>query len=195
MKMKTNVNRLIGYARVSTEGQDLACQLKRLKKSGCERIFQEKKSGKNIEGRAELRKALAALKHGDMLLATVGDRVARDPLDMLIILNTVRKAGATLWLLDEAFIDKSSETDDLVAYVNGWSSRQQRLKILVNTAAGRERARERGVKFGRKPKLSPRARKIVVERRANGETCACIAKDLGVSESTVLRASAARPPC
>ena len=58
---------------------------------------------------------------------------------------------------------------------------------MENTAHGRELARQRGVKFGRKPKLGPREREIVVERRAKGETCARIARDLGVSESTVAR--------
>lgn len=179
--------RLIGYARVSTEAQDLAYQIERLKKAGCERIFQEKRSGKNTDDRPELHRLLATLQKGDRLFATVGDRVARDPLHLLLILHAVRKAGATLQLLDEAFVDTSSETDDLVAYLYGWAARQHRLRILYNTALGRERAKQRGVKFGRPSKLGSREREIIAQRRAAGETCGRIAKSFGVSEATVYR--------
>lgn len=179
--------RLIGYARVSTEAQDLAYQIDRLKRAGCAEIFQEKRSGKNTDDRPELHRLLAALQKGDTLFATVGDRVARDPLDMLLILHAVRKAGATLQLLDEAFVDTSSETDDLIAYLYGWAARQHRLRILYNTAAGRERARQRGVKFGRPSKLGPREREMIAQRRAAGESCGRIARAFGVSESTISR--------
>jgi DNA invertase Pin-like site-specific DNA recombinase len=179
--------RLIGYARVSTEAQDLAYQIDRLEKAGCQLIFQEKRSGKNTDDRPELHRLLAALQKGDTLFATVGDRVARDPLDMLLILHAVRKAGAKLQLLDEAFVDTSSETDDLIAYLYGWAARQHRLRILYNTAAGRERAKQRGVKFGRPCKLGPQERQKVVELREQGKTCGWIARAFGVSESTVAR--------
>ncbi|KXG87592.1 recombinase family protein [Agrobacterium bohemicum] len=178
---------IYGYARVSTEAQDLAYQLERLRKAGCECVFHEKRSGKNTTDRPELHRLLVTLKAGDTLLATVGDRVARDPLDMLLILNTVRNAGATLRLLDEAFVDTFSETDDLIAYVYGWAARQHRLKILYNTAAGRERAKQRGVKFGRPRKLGPKEREMVAARRAKGEPCGRIARAFGVSESTIHR--------
>lgn len=179
--------RIVGYARVSTAGQDLAYQLKRLEDAGCNVIYQEKRSGKSANDRPELNALLTGLGAGDTLFATVSDRLARDPLDMVNILFAVKKVGARLRLLDEPLIDTVSDMADVVAYLMGWAGRLQRQRILENTAHGRELARARGVKFGRKPKLSPRARKIVIERRAKGETCAHIARDLGVSESTVLR--------
>lgn len=177
----------LGYARVSTAGQDLAYQLKRLEEAGCDLIYQEKRSGKNANERPELAKLLASLDAGDTLFATVSDRLARDPLDMVNILFAVKKVGARLRLLDEPLIDTVSDMADVVAYLMGWAGRLQRQRILENTAHGRELARARGVKFGRKPKLSPRARKIVSERRAKGEPCARLAKEFGVSESTISR--------
>lgn len=179
--------KILGYARVSTAGQDLAYQLKRLEDAGCDAIYQEKRSGKNTNERPELNRLLASLGAGDTLFATVSDRLARDPLDMVNILFAVKKVGARLRLLDEPLIDTVSDMADVVAYLMGWAGRLQRQRILENTAHGRELARARGVKFGRKPKLSPRARKVVIERRARGETCARIATDLGVSESTINR--------
>ncbi|SOC48176.1 DNA invertase Pin-like site-specific DNA recombinase [Rhizobium subbaraonis] len=178
---------IYGYARVSTETQDLAYQLDRLQKAGCEQIFHEKRSGKNTADRLELRRLLAHLERGDVMLATASDRVARDPLDLVQILNTVKAAGAGLRLLDEPFIDTTSEMADLIAFMVGWAARWHRRRILENTAQGRELARQRGVKFGRKPKLDLSARKIAIERRANGEGCAEIAVDFGVSESTIRR--------
>lgn len=179
--------KVIGYARVSTAGQDLAYQLKRLDEAGCDVIYQEKRSGKNTNDRPELNALLASLQAGDALLATVSDRLARDPLDMVHILFAVKKVGARLRLLDEPLIDTVSDMADVVAYLMGWAGRLQRQRILENTAHGRELARQRGVKFGRKPKLDARARKVVMERRAKGETCARIARDFGVSESTIRR--------
>ncbi|TCQ17473.1 recombinase family protein [Rhizobium sp. PP-CC-3G-465] len=93
--------RYLGYARVSTQGQDLAYQLKKLQAAGCVTIFHEKRSGKSRDGRPELAKLLKLLQPGDVVLATVTDRIARDPLDMLNILSTVKGAGAGLRLLDE----------------------------------------------------------------------------------------------
>lgn len=181
--------RIIGYARVSTVGQDLDYQLERLRMSGCSVIFREKRSGKNTNDRPQLRKVLSSLREGDVLLATVADRVARDPLDMVNILESVKASGARLRLVDEPFIDTTTELADLFLYIYGWFARWQRLRILENTAHGRELARRRGVKFGRKPKLGPDQRQTAVERKANGESCAHIARSLGVSESTIQRLS------
>lgn len=179
--------RLIGYARVSTEAQDLAYQIDRLTQAGCTQIFHEKRSGKNRNDRPELAGLLASLQPGDVMLATATDRVARDPLDLVNILKTVKDAGAGLRLLDEPFIDTTSEMADLIVFLVGWAARWQRRRILENTAQGREAARLRGVKFGRPCKLGPVEREKIAAWRAQGETCGRIAQSFGVSESTIMR--------
>jgi len=179
--------RVIGYARVSTKGQDLAYQLDKLAAAGCTLMFQEKRSGKNIHERPQLENLLRSLRAGDLVLATVTDRMARDPLDLLNILKDVKAAGAGLRLLDEPFIDTTSEMSDLIVFLVGWAARWQRRRILENTAQGRERAMKRGVKFGRKPKLTPVQRQDVKQRRQNGERVVDVAQAFGVSESTILR--------
>lgn len=184
----TPTARFIGYARVSTDGQDLAYQLNRLRSAGCRRIFQEKRSGKSARDRPQLQMMLATLKPGDVVLSTVTDRMARDPLDMLQILQRVKDAGAGLRLLDEPFIDTTSEMADLLLFILGWFARWHRLRILENTAHGRELAKQRGVRFGRPPKLGPRDKKKIAERHARGELRSCIAKAFGVSERTIARA-------
>lgn len=178
----------VGYARVSTVGQDLSYQLQRLEAAGCVAVFQEKRSGKNTCDRPQLRKLLKSLKPGDIMLATASDRVARDPVDLLNILQAVKQAGAGLKLLDEPFIDTSSEIADLIAFLLGWAARWHRRRILENTAQGRELARQRGVKFGRKPKLTALQRQEIRAQRLVGVSISEIAGSLGVSESTISRA-------
>jgi DNA invertase Pin-like site-specific DNA recombinase len=184
--------RLVGYARVSTEGQDLAYQIERLTKAGCSEIFHEKRSGKNRDGRPELARVLESLQPNDVMLATATDRIARDPLDLVNILKAVKDAGAGLRLLDEPFIDTTSEMADLIAFLVGWAARWQRRRILENTAQGREVARKRGVKFGRRPKLDAVQRVQVLKRKASGESYAELSRAFGVSESTIFRSIAKR---
>jgi len=179
--------RHIGYARVSTVGQDLSYQLQRLKAAGCAVVFQEKRSGKNTRDRPQLRKLLKSLRPGDIMLATASDRVARDPVDLVNILQAVKDAGAGLRLLDEPFIDTTSEMSDLIAFLVGWAARWHRRRILENTAQGRERAMRRGVRFGRKPKLTLTDQEKIRERKRQGESIHDIARAFGVSESTISR--------
>lgn len=175
-----------GYARVSTESQDLAAQVEQLEAAGCQKIFREKLSGKDAE-RPQLKRLLKALKPGDAVLAVVGDRVARDPLDMLLIVRAVTLAGAELQLLNEPFIDTTSEISEIVLFLWGWTAKMQRRRILLNTAGGRARAMAKGVKFGRKPKLSLAQCKEALALLAAGEPTRQVAKRFHVSRTTIWR--------
>jgi len=95
---------LIGYARVSTDGQSLEAQQASLKANGAERIFSEKISGA-ITDRKALAKALAGLETGDVLLVTRLDRLARSTRDLLNILDQISKAGAKFRSLADAWAD------------------------------------------------------------------------------------------
>lgn len=175
-----------GYARVSTESQDLDCQIERLKAAGCTRIYAEKRSGADAN-RPQLKRLLGRLREGDVVLAVVTDRIARDPLDLLDILRRIERAGAGVRLLDEPFIDTTSELSDLVLFVVGWAAKWHRRRILENTAAGRAKARANGVKFGRKPKLTPEQCEEARQLLRTGETQKDVAARFRVSLSTVSR--------
>ncbi len=175
-----------GYARVSTESQDLASQVERLEAAGCQKVFLEKLSGKDTN-RRQLQRLLKVLKPGDVVHAVVSDRMARDPFDMLQIVRTVTSAGAELRLLDEPFIDTTSEMSDLIVFLVGWAAKWQRRRILENTSNGRARARARGVKFGRKPKLSQQQRREALASLEAGEAMRVVAKRYNVSKSTISR--------
>ncbi len=180
---------IVGYARVSTRGQDLAYQLAKLEAAGCNKIYREKRSGKNYSDRSQFKRLLRSLRAGDLILATATDRVARDPVDLLNILQAVRKAGAGLRLLDEPFIDTTSEMADLVLFLVGWAARWQRRRILENTAHGRDLARERGVRFWRPVKLSAEQRAEIQKHRRAGKSVTDLAQTYAVSESTIWRIS------
>jgi DNA invertase Pin-like site-specific DNA recombinase len=84
---------LIGYARVSTDGQSLDAQVAALKGAGAEKIYKEKVSGAAV-GRRALAPSLAALKPGDTLLVTRLDRLAHSTLQLLTLLDRVNRAEA-----------------------------------------------------------------------------------------------------
>lgn len=108
-------------------------------------------------------------------------------MDLVNILQAVKWAGTGPRLLGEPFIDTTSELADLIALLVGSAARWHRRRILENTAQGRELARRRGVKFGRKPKLSEFQRQEVLRRCSDGEAAVKAAQAFGVSEWTILR--------
>ena len=98
---------VIGYARVSTDGQSLDAQVRELKAAGAERILREKVSGATT-GRAQLQRAVAALDTGDVLLVTRLDRLARSTRDLLNTLATINAKGAGFRSLRDAWADTTT---------------------------------------------------------------------------------------
>jgi DNA invertase Pin-like site-specific DNA recombinase len=145
---------MIGYARVSTDGQTLDAQHAALRDAGCERVFSEKESGAKTD-RAQLAKALAALGEGDTLIVTKLDRLARSTRDLLNTLATIGEAGATFRSLGDQWADTTTPHGRLMLTVLGGLAEFERHLILARTAEGRIRAQARGVKFGRRAKLTP----------------------------------------
>src|SRR5262245_34413572 len=104
---------IVGYARVSTDGQSLEAQQTALKAAGATRIFSEKISGA-VSDRKALGKALAALQAGDVLLVTRLDRLARSTRDLLNILDTVSKAGGKFRSLADSWADTTTPHGELM---------------------------------------------------------------------------------
>ena len=108
---------IYGYARVSTDGQSVDAQVKRLRAAGAERVFRETASGAKTE-RAQLRKALDQLESGDVLMVTRLDRLARSTRDLLNILDTVAKAGAGFRSLGDTWADTTTAHGRLMLTVS-----------------------------------------------------------------------------
>jgi DNA invertase Pin-like site-specific DNA recombinase len=177
---------IVGYARVSTDGQTLDAQQSALRQAGAEKVFAEKVSGA-ISDRKALAKAIAALGGGDVLLVTRLDRLARSTRDLLNVLATVAEKGAGFRSLADPMIDTTSPHGQLIIAVLGALAEFERSMILARTSDGRKRAMDRGVRFGRKPKLSPFQIAEALTRRANGEALTDIGRSYGVSHSTISR--------
>ncbi|UGY05081.1 recombinase family protein [Bradyrhizobium quebecense] len=177
---------IYGYARVSTDGQTLDNQHAKLTAEGVERIFAEKESGAKTDRKA-LQKALAALQPGDVLVVTRLDRLARSTLDLLNTLDAIAKAGAGFRSLSDAWADTTTPHGKLMLTILGGLAEFERSLILARTGEGRARAKANGVKFGRKPKLTPFQITEAKRRREAGESHTDIAKLFGVSHQTIGR--------
>ena len=176
---------IIGYARVSTDGQTLDAQQSALAAAGAERVFAEKISGA-VTDRKALGRAVAALGAGDVLLVTRLDRLARSTRDLLNVLDAVSKAGGFRSLAD-AWADTTTPHGRLMLTVLGGLAEFERELIRSRTDEGRKRAQARGVRFGRKPALTPYQRQEALQRRAQGEPLVEIARTFGVSHSAISR--------
>lgn len=176
----------IGYGRVSTDGQDLSAQQESLTAAGCERIYAEKISGAKAD-RPQLRAMVKALKTGDVVIVTKLDRLARSMRDLLNVLKEIADAGASFKSLGDPWADTTTATGRLMLTVLGGLAEYERELIKARTGEGRARARARGVKMGPKFKLTQHQRQIVRDRRAAGDGPSVIARDLGVSHSTISR--------
>jgi DNA invertase Pin-like site-specific DNA recombinase len=169
-----------GYARVSTDGQDLATQHERLKEAGATQVFSEKQSGVKTD-RAALARCLASLEPGDTVVVTKLDRLARSTRDLLDTLDTIAKAGAAFRSLGDPWADTTTPHGKLMITILGGLAEFERHLILTRTDEGRQRAKARGIKFGRKPKLTKHQREEALARVAQGETLTAVARSYNVS--------------
>ncbi len=145
---------LIGYARVSTDDQDLALQRSALKAAGCRRLYEEKVSGARRD-RPELARMLDNLRDGeDVIVVTRLDRLARSTKDLLDIAEQLNAIGAGLRSLAEPWADTTSPAGRMILTVFAGIAEFERSLIHQRTSSGREAAKKRGVRFGRPPKLS-----------------------------------------
>ena len=184
---------IIGYARVSTDGQSVEAQEAALKVAGATKVYSEKISGV-VTDRKALKRAIAALGSGDVLLIAKLDRLARSTRDLLNTLQAIADKGAGFKVLDNPTMDTTSPHGRLLVSVLGSIAEFERELILARTGEGRARARARGVRFGRKPKLSAFQVQEALRRREAGESLVDIGRSYGVSHSTISRLPAQAGP-
>jgi DNA invertase Pin-like site-specific DNA recombinase len=177
---------LIGYARVSTKGQLLDRQIAALEAAGCQRIFSDKKSGKNAE-REELQKALDYLRPGDTLVVPSLDRLGRSIKDLIGIVGALREEGIGFRSLHES-LDTTTPGGRLVFHVFAALAEFIRELIVQGTHEGLAAARARGERLGRPPAMTEEqirhARAMLADPEAS---ISSIAKLLGVSRMTIYK--------
>jgi len=157
---------LVGYARVSTDNQDLTLQRTALKSAGCKRIYEEKISGAK-RSRPELARMFDQLRVGDVVVVSRLDRLARSTRDLLDIAEKLKVADTGLRSLYEPWADTTSPAGRMVLTVFAGIAEFERALIHERTNSGRISAKARGVRFGRPPKLT--GDQIALARRLIGE--------------------------
>jgi DNA invertase Pin-like site-specific DNA recombinase len=176
----------IGYARVSTQEQDLALQLDALAKEGCEKIFQEKASGAQRD-RPELKAALAYMRKGDTVVVWKIDRLARSMKQLIETIESFQDRGIGLKSLQDP-IDTSSPSGKLVFHIFAALAEFERGVIRERTTAGLKAARERGRVGGRPSALSAQDLQAAKAMLKDSDiTVAAVARRLNVAASTLYR--------
>jgi DNA invertase Pin-like site-specific DNA recombinase len=150
----------IGYARVSTEEQNLDLQLDALQKAGCEKIYQEKVSGMKTH-RVELSKLLAHLRAGDVLVIWKLDRLGRSLQHLVELTHELLEKEVGLQSLSDP-IDTTTAQGRLVFNIFASLAQFERDLIRERTMAGLASARARGRLGGRKKGLSAKAQKTAL---------------------------------
>ena len=177
----------VGYARVSSTGQDLAVQLEKL--AGCDKVFKEKRSGVDT-GRPELKRCLDYLREGDSLLVTKIDRLARSTSDLYRIVSLLADKGVAFKVTDDPTIDTTSRTGKLIMGILALIAEFENDIRRERQMDGIAKAKERGVHFGRKLELTPEKVAEIKALRKSGVTVPEIMRRTDLSKATVYRAMA-----
>src|ERR1700683_4695965 len=163
------------YARVSTDGQSVDAQVRQLKAAGARKVWRETASGAKTD-RVQLRRVLDQLERGDVLMVTRLDRLARSTRDLLNIMATIAEKGAGFQSLGDTWANTTTPHGRLMLTVLGGLAEFERELIRARTSEGRARAKARGIKMGRKPKLTLHQRREAIGRRGGGEPLREIAR-------------------
>jgi DNA invertase Pin-like site-specific DNA recombinase len=180
----------IGYARVSSQGQNLDRQIAALRSERCDKIFREKASGKTLKKRPQLERAIDALGNGDVLVIAEWDRCTRSMQDGVAVIERIGARGATIKVLDRDYLDLTKPINKgILAFLSALAE-DERERIHRRADDGRKAAHAKGVRFGRKPKLTEHQQAEALERLAKGETCRSIARSFAVHHATISRLDA-----
>lgn len=178
---------LIGYARCSSLHQRLDRQIESLTDAGCEVIYQEKASGKELKTRPELEKAICALGECDILVLAEWDRATRSMMDGITIMQRIAERKAMVKVLDKPFLDLTTPIGQGILALLSSLAQDERQRINARANHGRAMAKNRGVKFGPKFKLNSDQRKEVYKMIESGRSKTDIARVFGVHVSTISR--------
>ena len=176
---------LIGYARVSTQDQNLELQRDALNKAGCKKIFEDKISGARAD-RPGLVMALEILREDDTLVVWKLDRLGRSVKQLVGLVSDLQKQGVQFKSLTDS-IDTSTPPGRFFFHVMASLAEMERELTIERTRAGLETARKYGRKGGRRPKMTESKIESAKKLLASGIPPKDVAKNLGVSIPTLYR--------
>ena len=175
---------IIGYARVSTQDQNLSRQIDQLQREGCERIFEEKASGKTKD-RPELMRMIDSLRSGDVVITSELTRLSRSVRDLFQLVDQIHGAGAEIKSLKEPRLDTTTPQGRLLFTFFAGISEFERELIRQRTLEGLDAARARGHNGGH-PVLDSKKVDLAL-KMYDAKTCtvAEITKATGISKSAL----------
>ncbi len=173
----------VGYARVSSVGQNLDTQLEKLKH--CDKIFQEKKSG-TTDKRPRLKDCLEYVREGDTLVITRLDRLARSTFDLCKIAKELERKGVDLKVIDQN-LDTSDATGRLLFNMLGAIAQFETEIRSERQMDGIQKAKERGIKFGPRVKLNKEQIIEMSQKRGEGVLIKDLMKEYKLSKASVYR--------
>ena len=176
----------VGYARVSSSGQNLNSQIEALEKIGCERIFREKMSGKQQHNRVELQEALDFVRDGDEFYVTRLDRCSRSVKDLHQIIDTLNEKGVSFQATEQDLDTSSSAGRLMIGLLSIVSAFETDLRA-ERQMDGILSAKKRGVQFGPKSKFDEEKTIQAIEMQSQGMTAQQIADEFEIGRSTLLR--------
>ena len=186
MKIKELLGMNIGYARVSTQDQNLNRQIDSLKAAGCERIYQEKITG-TIKERPELEKLLDNIRSGDTIVISELTRLSRSTKDLFELVEQIHSNGADIRSLKESWLDTTTPQGKLMFTIFTGISQFERDLISQRTKEGLQSAKSRGRNGGR-PVKDKQAIERALKLYNSGEyTIKDIESMSGVSKTTLYR--------
>ncbi|WP_255358831.1 recombinase family protein [Achromobacter sp. DH1f] len=178
--------RLVGYARVSTDTQNLAPQLMALKALGCDPIFTDHGVSGAQRDRPGLKKALRALNTGDKLVVWRLDRLGRSLSHLIVLLDDLNARNVMFQSLTE-LIDTNSSSGRLVFHMMAALAEFERSLISERTKIGMAAAKSQGFRLGRRPKIDEECSLKMRQLRQQGWSIAELAIHYGVHKRTVER--------
>lgn len=174
---------LVGYARVSTNDQDLSIQLDALRIGGCDKIFSEKLSGMTAD-RPQLVQALDFVREGDVLVVTRLDRFARSSVDLHNLIQTLSKKAVGFRCIEQNGVDTTSSSGKLMLGLLGAVAEFELALRSERQREGIARAKLRGIYKGRRPTIDSDEVRCLA---AAGVRPVAIAKQLGIGRASVYR--------
>ncbi|TPL87123.1 recombinase family protein [Mesorhizobium sp. B2-3-12] len=182
--------KVIGYARVSSTGQDYDTQVERLKAAGATKVFNEKQSGLDRE-RPELAKCLDYVREGDTLVVTKLDRLARSAGHLHEIVEGLNAKGVGFRVVDDASLDTTTRTGKLVFGILASIAEFETALRKERQLEGIARAKAEGRTGGRPALVTPEVKAEIARLSADGMSIRKVAAQVGFSKATVQKALAA----
>lgn len=176
---------IVGYARVSSVGQSLDVQLDKLNEFGCEKVFQEKRSGTTAQ-RPEFKRCIEYVREGDLLVITKLDRLARSTLHLHSTLSKLNEKKVGFKVLDQS-IDTTTKEGRLMFSILASIAEFETELRYERQQEGIQKARAKGVKFGAKPKLNERQINQLIEDKNSGFTVPELMAKYNISKPTIYR--------